>query len=197
MILALRHAEVHNPKDIVYGRLPRFGLSPRGRAQAELAGRFLLARPIAAIYTSPLLRARQTATIVARYHQHLRVRTSRALLEVRSGYQGEPNAIYQQPDFSFYEPLSDPADESMAGVCDRMLGFLSTLARRHVGETVLFVSHADPITIMRLGLEGEPLTVPHLHSAVYAARASVLQIYIDAISPPRLTYFDVVGEGPT
>lgn len=30
-----RHGEVHNPKQVFYGRLPRMGLSPAGRRQAE------------------------------------------------------------------------------------------------------------------------------------------------------------------
>src|SRR5579859_2630210 len=64
-VFLVRHAEVHNPQDILYGRLPRYRLSGRGIAQAVLSGRFLAGRSIEAIYTSPLLRARQTAKIVA------------------------------------------------------------------------------------------------------------------------------------
>ena len=195
-MLILRHAEVHNPKDIVYGRLPRFGLSEKGRRQAALAGRFLSARTLAAIYTSPLLRARQTATTVATHHPEAPMHVARALVEVRTGYQGSPNTILK-PGFSFYEPLKSPDDESMQAVLDRLLGFARLLVRRHRGEAVLLVSHADPIAILRLGLEGMPLTAENLHRTVYPARASLLQVQVSAAPIPRLTYFDLPGEGPT
>ena len=56
----LRHGEVYNPEHILYGRLPGYQLSLRGRQQAELAAKFLAARPIGYVVSSPLERARQT-----------------------------------------------------------------------------------------------------------------------------------------
>lgn len=191
----LRHAHVHNPQDIVYGRLPRFRLSDRGRRQAELAGRFLAGRSVAALYTSPLLRARQTAAIVARCLPGTPVRQSRALLEVRTSYQGSPNAIIK-PGFSFYEPLKDPGDESMEAVFTRLARFLQRVVRRHAGQTVVAVTHADPIAILRVGLAGLPLTASNLHHTVYPARASVTYVRLLPGEPPRLSYFDIIGEGP-
>lgn len=190
-ILVVRHAEVHNPKDIVYGRLPRFGLSDLGRQQAFRTARFLAARPVAAIYTSPLLRARQTARILTQYHPHRPLRTSRLLLEVRTAYQGSPNTILK-PGFSFYEPKKDPGDESMADVFDRLLRFLQGMVRRHPGETVVAVSHADPIAIMRVGLDRLALTSQSLHATVYPARASVTQVTV-APDGHRLAYFNPAG----
>jgi broad specificity phosphatase PhoE len=78
-----------------------------------------------------------------------------------------------------------------------LLRFVRLLVRRHAGRTVVLVSHADPIAILRMGLEGTPLTVPNLHRTVYPARASLLQVEIGPVEPPRLTYFDIPGEGPT
>jgi probable phosphoglycerate mutase len=195
-LLVLRHAEVHNPKDIVYGRLPRFGLSRQGRAQALRAARFLSGRTLAAIYTSPLLRARQTARIVAQEHPDVPLHLARPLIEVRTGYQGSPNSILKA-GFSFYEPLKAPDDETMEDVRARLLAFARTLLRRHAGKSVLLVSHADPIAILRLALEGTPLTVQNLHRTVYPARASVLQVQVGPAESPRLTYFDIPGDGPT
>lgn len=192
----LRHAEVHNPRDIVYGRLARFGLSTRGRDQAERAGRFLAARPIAAIYTSPLLRARQTAALVSAYHPNAPVRISPAVIEVKTGYQGSPNSILK-PGFSFYHPRFSPEDETMLDVHNRMLRFVSKLARRHMGSAAVVVSHGDPIAILRLGLEGRELISEELHRTVYPARASLLQVQILPDEPVRLSYFDIVGDGPT
>ena len=59
-----RHGEAHNPSELLYGRLPRVRLSPEGRRQAQALADFLAPRPLAAIYSSPMLRARRTADAV-------------------------------------------------------------------------------------------------------------------------------------
>ena len=85
----MRHGEVHNPRAIFYGRMPRFRLSEAGRRQAEAAADYLAGAPLAAIYTSPLLRARQTAAIIQRAQQEAGRRVPAKvlswLLEVRIG----------------------------------------------------------------------------------------------------------------
>jgi broad specificity phosphatase PhoE len=191
MILVVRHAEVHNPKDIVYGRLPSFGLSPRGKILAERVARFLSTRNADVIYTSPLLRARQTASVIAAQSNTATVRRSKSLIEVLTGYQGSPNSILVG-GFSFYTPVKRDGDESMDDVLRRMTNFLSLVIKRHAGEEVIAVSHADPIAILRLGLEGKPLTVENLHSVVYPERVSINQIVLGPDHVPQLTYFDVV-----
>src|SRR5436305_2921530 len=188
-ILVVRHAEVHNPKDILYGRLPRFGLSERGRRQAEATARFLAGRPISAIYTSPLLRARQTAVILAQHLPEAEYHTASALMEVRTGYQGEPNTILK-PGFSFYHPKRNEGDESMEDVAARMLGIMRLIARRHAGSAAVAVSHADPIAILRLAIEGKEMTARNLHSTVYPERSSVTQVIFMPGEQVRLNYFD-------
>ncbi|HZU14915.1 MAG TPA: histidine phosphatase family protein [Chloroflexota bacterium] len=191
-LLIVRHAEVHNPADIVYGRLPRYRLSERGREQAAHTARFVAVRDVAAVYTSPLLRARQTADILSTYHPHAPVKVSRDLLETRTSYQGSPNSIIK-PGFSFYDPKHDPADETMDDIWRRMSAFVRRVARRHAGRTVVAVSHADPITILRVGLEGRPFTTPSLHAVLYPARASVTQLVLLPDQPFSLTYFSPAG----
>ena len=58
------------------------GLDEVGRAQAVALGERLSSEPISAIYASPALRARQTATAVARRHG------GRAYAESRGADQG-------------------------------------------------------------------------------------------------------------
>lgn len=185
---------MHNPANVLYGRLPRFRLSDRGRAQAECAARFLSTRKLAAIYTSPLLRARQTVSALTQYHPDVRVHVARDLLEVRTSYEGESNSILE-PGFSFYEPKREEDDESMDEVWQRMYRFLVRVSRSYPGEAVVAVSHGDPITILRVGLLGLPMTSKALHNVVYAERASVTEVVLDAGDPPRLTYFNLAAGG--
>jgi probable phosphoglycerate mutase len=188
-LLLVRHAEVHNPENIVYGRLPRFRLSASGHEQAKLAARFVAARPVAAIYSSPLLRARQTAAIVSQYHPRVPVRRAAELIEVRTGYQGEPNSILKK-GFSFYEPKNQPDDETIQDVFDRMIKFARRVVRKHAGRAVVAVSHGDPIAIFRIGLERRSLSSAELHATVYPTRGSINQISIRADRYPLLAFFN-------
>src|SRR5438094_9831085 len=86
----VRHTDVHNPRDVLYGRLPRFRLSDLGRKQAETTAQALAEEPIAAFYTSPRLRARQTTRILAMPHPDAVVHITRLLDEVLTAWQGRP-----------------------------------------------------------------------------------------------------------
>lgn len=65
----VRHGTVDNPRKIVYGSLPGFALSARGRHEARRVGRAIAKRPttVSLIATSPLLRAVQTAVEISRH----------------------------------------------------------------------------------------------------------------------------------
>src|SRR5205823_2660102 len=54
-----------NPKQVLYGHLPGFHLSAKGRVQAEELGRRLRPEGLRLIAHSPLERARETAEIIA------------------------------------------------------------------------------------------------------------------------------------
>jgi broad specificity phosphatase PhoE len=59
----VRHGEVHNPRRVLYGRLPGFGLSVGGRRMARQAAEYIKAldRPIGALVCSPLQRTQESA----------------------------------------------------------------------------------------------------------------------------------------
>jgi len=59
----IRHGEVNNPEELIYGRLPGFGLTEKGEKQANKAGKYLKSLGVApqVIITSPLLRTKTTA----------------------------------------------------------------------------------------------------------------------------------------
>jgi probable phosphoglycerate mutase len=174
-ILLIRHADVHNPDQIVYGRLPRFRLSEDGRAQAEATARALADEPLAAVYTSPMLRARQTAKIIARYHPEAPLRQSRFLIEIGTSWQGTRWAEIGR-DANLLDPPKAPGDETMEGVGDRMEAFVRRLLKRHAGGRVACVSHGDPVMIARVRLEGKPLSLETLRTPEYPERASVTRL---------------------
>lgn len=179
-VFFVRHGEVHNPGGIFYGRLPRFRLSERGEAQATEAARALAAEPLAAIYTSPLLRARQTGQIIAREHPGVPVGITRGILEIRSSLQGSPTAELDTHGWNFYEPLPHGDDETIAEIAARIARFCLTIARRHPGAVVAAVTHGDILAVARARFEGWPLALASLRGKVYPATASILRVTFGA-----------------
>jgi broad specificity phosphatase PhoE len=158
-----RHGEAHNPRNVLYGRLPRIRLTTEGERQARALAEVLRPRPLQAIYSSPMLRARRTAEAVQAAHAELgQIRIDRDLIEVRTAWEGEPMAALERIDWDFYSNPRDPEDESLRAIHDRVLRWLDRVLRRHAGGEVLGVSHGDPILILVGTLSGlalDPRTI--------------------------------------
>jgi broad specificity phosphatase PhoE len=186
-ILIVRHTEVHNPRRVLYGRLPEYQLSAYGEQQAERTAAFLANRPIAAIYSSPLLRACQTADRIAARHPVAGRYVTDLLYETGTSWEGTPFAEFT-PGFSCYQHRRTPEDETIDDIRARMLAFIEQIRLEHPGETVVGVSHGDPITILRLALRDRPLTPAALRGADYAGLGSVTEIvYTAADDLPQVT----------
>ena len=65
IVHVMRHGEVHNPAKILYGRLPDYHLSERGRLQAQSAADWLARNDVVYVVASPLERAQETAAPIA------------------------------------------------------------------------------------------------------------------------------------
>lgn len=164
VVLLVRHGRTPTTGKVLPGRAPGLHLSDEGRAQADRAAERIaeLPRQPVAVYASPLERTRETAAPIAR-RLGLRVRTDRALIECDIGQwsgaelaqlQRAPQwqAVHRWPaGFRF------PAGESFADLSTRSVDAVLRLARAHQGETVVAVSHADPIKAALAGLAGVPL----------------------------------------
>lgn len=170
---------MHNPRHLLYGRLPRFGLSPEGRRQADALGRFLAERPLAAIFSSPMLRARRTAALVAAYHPTLTVRVDRALHEIDNSWEGTPLDELDQIGWDYYSHPRHADDESLEQIRDRLCGWLARVLRRHAGAEVLGVSHGDPILVLVACLTGRTMTTHGIRPQPYIPTACVYRLDFD------------------
>jgi broad specificity phosphatase PhoE len=140
-------------------------LSERGHSDIERTAHILAAEPIAAIFTSPLLRARESARRIARFHSNAPVHQTVRLLEVRTSWQGESNKIQEKiKGFSYYDPPKHPNDETIRDVFDRMNLALHVAVRRYPGQATVCVSHGDPIKILRIGYSGMALTAQRVRA---------------------------------
>ncbi len=157
IVYLTRHGNVHNPEKLLYGRLPRFRLSEQGVAEARAAGRFLSGARLAAVYASPLLRARQTAREILAFHPALKLRRAHHLIEVLNAFEGRPGAEVDARHGDIYTGFGPPYEQP-ADIAARVRAFFRGVRRRHPGRKVAAVTHGDVIVFAMLSARGLPLT---------------------------------------
>ncbi|MBV8527711.1 MAG: histidine phosphatase family protein [Candidatus Dormibacteraeota bacterium] len=157
-----RHCDVENPEHILYGHLPGFGLSSKGIEQANAMGRFFANTAVKQIYTSPLERATQTASIIDSYLDGVPVETTPDLIEAKFGLyvQGvRPRDIpWRRPLWWVHMvwPGLLPNDESVGAMAARVKRPLLRLLREHPTEGGICISHGDPIQAFWVQADGRP-----------------------------------------
>ncbi len=164
MVLLVRHGTTPTTGKMLPGQAAGLHLSDKGRAQAAAAAERIaaLTKKPAAVYASPLERTRETATPIARA-LGLRVRTAAGLVEVDVGDWTEqplkrlyrarewPNVHRWPAGFRF------PGGESFAEMSVRSMDAVLALVADHPGQTIVAVSHADPIKAIVAAAAGMPL----------------------------------------
>ncbi|MFI7630204.1 histidine phosphatase family protein [Microbispora rosea] len=173
-IWCLRHAESENVTAGLAGAVPTAPLTGHGREQAAGAARILSGEPIAGIYCSTALRARQTAELLAPAPD-VSIVEMPELAEVGIGsYEGTTDpAVHRLTaevlrarvvDHDLERKVAD--GETGREVVARMTAALEVITRAHRGETVAVVGHVASLTaaltaLCRLGADiwGAPL--PH------------------------------------
>lgn len=154
----LRHGEVHNPRRILYGRLPGFGLSERGVRQAEQVAAHLADHDVVHVVASPLLRAQQTAAPIAAAHG-LEVATDEDLIEAANVFEGSRVSVGDGAlrDMRSWSKLRNPFrpswGEPYREIADRMLAAVHRARRRATGHEAVCVSHQLPIWTLRRHLD--------------------------------------------
>src|SRR2546426_8999017 len=151
IVLLVRHALTPTTGAILPGRAKGLHLSDEGRRQADAVARRLAALPkIAAIYASPLERARETATAIARA-RGLALRIERGLIELdvgawtgrslkRVARRPEWRAVQRHPrGFRF------PRGESFTEMQARVRSALARPLERHAGAVLPAGSPPHPI----------------------------------------------------
>jgi probable phosphoglycerate mutase len=151
MVLLVRHGQTPTTGATLPGRAKGLHLADAGVAQAEAAAeRIAGLKNIAAIYASPLERTRETAKPIAAACG-LKVQINRGLLECEFGdWTGAKlSDLRKLPEWrtvqSYPSGFRFPNGESFAEMQTRMVGAIDELVARHPGQTIVAVSHADPI----------------------------------------------------
>ena len=130
---------MHNPGELLYGRLPGFRLSPLGKSQAAALGRRIARLPLVAVYSSPLERAVETAAIAAG-------RTPATVDELLDWepdptWVGKPWADIPSLDPDAWQRFADqPWIDALPAA-----RAVRAIAAAHPGADVLVVGHQDPL----------------------------------------------------
>lgn len=158
-IYFLRHGDVYNPKHILYGRLPGFPLSDKGKSQISQIAKIFENDSIEYIFTSPLERARQTAEIIGA-KLHLKPVISMLITEVKLYCEGVSIEEYHDRiQFELYsEKNIKKGQEDIVSVESRMKKFVNFIIKKHSGKKILVVSHGDPIMILKARLSSVAFT---------------------------------------
>jgi alpha-ribazole phosphatase len=152
-LILIRHGETEWNASLRYMGQNAVPLNERGRAQARAAADRLARHGAAALYTSDLPRAAETAAILGE-RLGLAPRPTPELREIDVGqWEGlTPEELYRRYPDHMKEYDRDPArtvrlgGESYAELQARALGALTALQAAHTGgETLLAVSHGGTI----------------------------------------------------
>jgi probable phosphoglycerate mutase len=186
LILLVRHGTTPTTGQVLPGRAPGLHLSDAGRRQAGVVAERLAGLDLAALYTSPLERARETAEPTAQA-TGLEPVEEPGLLECDFGdWTGESLAalarrkewrgVHSSPStFRF------PGGESLAEMQARVVALLDRLHATHPDAVVACFSHADPIRAALVFALGA-----HLDSfqRVGVSPGSISAIRLPADGPP-------------
>ncbi len=159
-MLLVRHGKTPTTGQVLPGRTPGLHLAEEGLAQAERAAERIagvaFANPrarksrVTAVYASPMERTRETAAPIAAALGH-KVKTNKGLLEADFGdWTGKKlSDLNKKPEWAQVQKYPSgfrfPGGESFAEMQQRITGTIQKLVNNHPGETIVAVSHADPI----------------------------------------------------
>jgi broad specificity phosphatase PhoE len=147
-IYLVRHGQTAWNKEEIFRGRSDVPLNDTGLREAELAAEFFRGLEIRAIYSSPLLRASQTAGKIAAVLS-LKVEPLEGIIDMSFGvWEGRPLREVEASDGERYllwreEPhrLKLPGGESLDEVRERSMAVVETVIRKHAEEAVIMVTH--------------------------------------------------------
>lgn len=159
--LLMRHAEADLNLTDTVSCYPEENnkVTERGLAEALASAKKLKKEKIDIIYSSDLLRTKQTASIVA---QELglaqeNIFFSQEIRELNAGvWNGKPWSEYRE-SFGSPEARFDTAPdggETLLELRSRAMKFIYELEKKHVGKNILIVTHNDIVFFMDKGAKG-------------------------------------------
>jgi probable phosphoglycerate mutase len=150
------------------------------------------------IYSSPVVRARQTAEILAQ-HLRLEIAESLDLREVGYGdWEGKffhDIRLHPMAQQVFHDPINAvfPNGESLPAVQQRGVQVIETVRRRHPQGVIVLVSHGDTIRTALAHYLGMPFN-DYRRLNVDLGALSVLELFDDWVRVKAVNFVPQVGK---
>ena len=156
-IIAVRHADVHNPDKIVYGRKPGYVISNTGRFYAlkladELYDCYNIMDDVLLV-SSPILHAQQTSQII---YNSLKTKCNVVTClddnfnEIMNQYEGERLEKIAVNKWQIYDfPDNANEFETFETVCNRTIQGIRNIIVNNKTNNIILVTHADVIMAIR------------------------------------------------
>ena len=183
-ITLVRHGHVYNPENIIYGRLPGYRLSQSGRRQAEAAAGYLANASLGAIFSSPQLRATETAGILQLRHRELTVLISPQVDEIRCFFEGHPAEEVEARGWDLYTGVGE-GYEVPVEIADRGTRLIHQIRETHPGRQVAVVTHGDIIAFTVLHAMRQAV---HVSQKRTLGRYGITDLYPATASLTTLVY---------
>lgn len=152
-LFLVRHAEAgHNVNGTLDSKIDsqKYPLTKKGEEQAEALAKSLKQKKIDFIFSSPLLRTRQTAEIISK-KLGVEVVVEHGLREWGAGeFEGKTIEEFYRT-FSTQESYAEKADygvETGRQMRERLGSFLDEINSKYKNKNIIVVSHGDPLQIL-------------------------------------------------
>jgi probable phosphoglycerate mutase len=192
VLLLIRHGMNDWVKGKLAGWTPGVHLNEEGRQQAAALSERMQSLPLAAVYSSPLERAIETAETIARPHQHT-VQIVEGIGEVRYGeWTGadikELSKLDMWAGVQFYPSGTRfPGGETLGEVQMRAVAALDALRDQHPKAMIAAVGHADVIKLVTAYYLGMHID---LFQRLVIDTASLTAIAFERMGPRLLAFND-------
>jgi len=193
-LFLIRHAEAENNMEGINNSLPetkKYPLTKEGEKQAEKVAGVLKEAKVDFIFSSPLLRARQTAEAISE-KIGIEIKFDDRLREIDLGeLNNHPHAELQE----FYPTQESRAKntghgvESGVDVRKRTEDFLEEINEKYKNKNIVIVSHGDPLQILYGAAQGIDLF--DSLKGWYPLKGSLKQVYSKPLDLHR-PYIDEV-----
>ena len=175
-----------------------FPLTEKGRAQAQKTAEYLDKYKIDKAYSSDLLRAKETAQIIAT-RQNLGLIEDKGLREINGGdFEGQLfNDLHIKFPKEFSIWMNDlgnckcPNGESIRELFERFNKKVIEIAKNNKDKTILIGTHAMPIRVMSTLWNKKDIT--DVRDIDYVKNASVTVVDYTDINNPKIIEYDIAN----
>lgn len=196
-VYLIRHGEINNPRNLMYGGTLDLPLNDKGRSQMSNLSEFLQNQGVHpdVVYTSHLSRAKESGQILVERFGVAVVKDERLgdnkIPQFAGLTQEEKEAKFSGREE--FDPTLE-GHESKEEVARRMRFAFDDIVRKYEGKTVFIVSHGDPLRLLLHSLNHpNELEIPSLNKLPQIEKGSAHKVVVgksgsieyELISPER------------